>query len=111
MTLDDPLSMNPLRADRETQFTASSCTAPGPLDAGPVLRRRSTCAPVRAKAMGHNSVAYIHPPPKRSRSRFADRHRYSVAIRISSMSNGVFLSADYAAARRKAIPLRSPRSE
>ena len=55
------------------------------------------------KAMGHNSVAYIHHLAEALKLAFADRHRYYGDPKFVDVPLDALLSREYAAARRKLI--------
>jgi len=76
----------------------------GPWSQGPVLPQTlNVLAGYDLKAMGHNSVAYIHHLTEALKLSFADRHRYYGDPKFVDVPLDVLLSRDYAAVRRQLI--------
>ncbi len=87
-----------------TRFHGVELHACGPWSQGPVLPQTlNVLAGYDLKAMGHNSVAYIHHLTEALKLSFADRHRYYGDPQFVDVPLDVLLSDDYAAARRQLI--------
>jgi gamma-glutamyltranspeptidase/glutathione hydrolase len=88
----------------KTEFHGIELHACGPWSQGPVLPQTlNVLAGFDLKAMGHNSVAYIHHITEALKLSFADRHRYYGDPRFVDVPIDVLLSREYAAARRRLI--------
>ncbi|MCC7486925.1 MAG: gamma-glutamyltransferase family protein [Burkholderiales bacterium] len=76
----------------------------GPWSQGPVLPQAlNILAGFDLKAMGHNSVAYVHHVVEALKLAFADRHRYYGDPRFVDVPLEVLLSSGYAASRGKLV--------
>jgi gamma-glutamyltranspeptidase/glutathione hydrolase len=85
-------------------FNGFELHACGPWTQGPVLPQAlNVLAGYDLKAMGHNSVAYVHHLAEALKLAFADRQRYYGDPKFVDVPMDVLLSRDYAAARRKLI--------
>lgn len=88
----------------KTAFHGIELHACGPWSQGPVLPQAlNVLAGYDLKAMGHNSVAYIHHLAEALKLAFADRHRYYGDPQCIDVPIDVLLSRQYAAARRRLI--------
>lgn len=88
----------------KTEFHGIELHACGPWSQGPVLPQTlNVLAGYDLKAMGHNSVAYIHHLTEALKLSFADRQRYYGDPRFVDVPLDVLLSRDYAASRRRLI--------
>src|SRR5262249_18306222 len=88
----------------KTEFRGIELHACGPWSQGPVLPQTlNVLSGFDLKAMGHNSVAYIHHLTEALKLSFADRHRYYGDPQFVDVPLDVLLSRDYAAARRRLI--------
>jgi gamma-glutamyltranspeptidase/glutathione hydrolase len=86
------------------EFRGLELHACGPWSQGPVLPQTlSLLSGFDLKAMGHNSVAYIHHVAEALKLSFADRHRYYGDPKFVEVPLDALLSRDYAAARRRLI--------
>ena len=105
VTLDDLASYEVrIEPTVKTQFNGVEVHACGPWTQGPMLPQAlNVLAGYDLKAMGHNSVAYIHHVTEALKLAFADRHRYYGDPKFIDVPLEVLLSRDYAAARRKSI--------
>ena len=87
-----------------TRFQDVEVHACGPWSQGPVLPQTlNLLSGFDLKAMGHNSVAYIHHLAEALKLAFSDRQRYYGDPQFVKVPLDVLLSFDYAAARRKLI--------
>jgi gamma-glutamyltranspeptidase / glutathione hydrolase len=105
VTLDDLGSYEVrLEPTVTTRFHGIELHACGPWSQGPMLPQTlNVLADVDLKAMGHNSVAYIHHLTEALKLSFADRHRYYGDPRFVDVPLDALLSNEYAAARRQLI--------
>lgn len=105
VTLDDLASFDVrFEPTVKTQFHGVELHACGPWSQGPMLPQvLNLLSGYDLKAMGHNSVAYIHTLTEALKLAFADRHRYYGDPRFVDVPLDALLSRDYAAARRKLI--------
>lgn len=88
----------------KTQYYGVELHACGPWSQGPMLPQvLNMLSGYDLKAMGHNSVAYIHTLTEALKLAFADRHRYYGDPRFVDVPLDTLLSRDYAAVRRKLI--------
>jgi gamma-glutamyltranspeptidase / glutathione hydrolase len=82
-----------------TRFQDVELHACGPWSQGPMLPQTlNLLAGYDLKAMGHNSVAYIHHLTEALKLAFADRHRYYGDPQFVSVPLDVLLSSEYAPA-------------
>ena len=105
VTLDD-LASYEVRFEPtvKAQFHGVEVHACGPWTQGPMLPQAlNVLSGYDLKAMGHNSVAYIHHLTEALKLAFADRHRYYGDPKFVDVPLDVLLSPEYAAARRKLI--------
>jgi len=105
VTLED-LGAYEVRFERPvtTRFHDVELHACGPWSQGPMLPQAlNLLSGFDLKAMGHNSVAYIHHLTEALKLAFADRHRYYGDPQFVPVPLDVLLSSDYAAARRRLI--------
>jgi gamma-glutamyltranspeptidase/glutathione hydrolase len=105
VTLDD-LAAYDVRFEPtvKAQFHGVELHACGAWSQGPMLPQTlNILAGYDLKAMGHNSVAYIHHLAEALKLAFADRHRYYGDPRFVEVPLEVLLSREYAAARRELI--------
>jgi gamma-glutamyltranspeptidase/glutathione hydrolase len=87
-----------------TEFHGIELHACGPWSQGPVLPQTlNLLAGFDLKAMGHNSVGYIHHLTEALKLSFADRDRYYGDPQFVRVPLDVLLSREYAAARRRLI--------
>jgi gamma-glutamyltranspeptidase/glutathione hydrolase len=87
-----------------TEFRGLELHACGPWSQGPVLPQAlNVLAGFDLKAMGHNSVEYIHHLVEALKLAFADRHRYYGDPRFVDVPLEALLSPEYAAARRRLV--------
>jgi gamma-glutamyltranspeptidase/glutathione hydrolase len=87
-----------------TAFHGIELHACGPWSQGPVLPQAlNVLAGYDLKAMGHNSVAYIHHLTEALKLAFADRHRYYGDPRFVDVPIDALLSKEYAAVRRQML--------
>ena len=88
----------------KTEYQGIEVHACGPWSQGPMLPQTlNLLAGFDLKAMGHNSVAYIHHVTEALKLAFADRHRYVGDPRFVDVPVDVLLSREYAAARRRML--------
>lgn len=105
VTLDD-LAAYEVRLEPTvtTRFHDIELHACGPWSQGPVLPQTlNVLAGYDLKAMGHNSVSYIHHLTEALKLSFADRHRYYGDPQFVDVPLDVLMSRDYAIARRQLI--------
>jgi len=82
----------------KTQYHGVELHACGPWSQGPMLPQvLNLLSGYDLKAMGHNSVAYIHTLTEALKLAFADRHRYYGDPRFVDVPLDRLLSKDYAA--------------
>ncbi|MGZ8212329.1 MAG: gamma-glutamyltransferase family protein [Burkholderiales bacterium] len=109
VTLDDLASFD-VRLERtvSTTFHGIEVHACGPWSQGPVLPQTlNVLASCDLKAMGHNSVAYIHHLTEALKLAFAGRHRYYGDPQFVDVPVNVLLSKEYAAARHRLLKAES----
>ncbi len=88
----------------KTEFAGIELHACGPWSQGPMLPQTlNLLSGYDLKAMGHNSVAYIHHLTEALKLSFADRDRYYGDPQFVRVPLDVLLSREYAAARRRLI--------
>jgi len=89
---------------RTTTFHGYEIVKPGFWTQGPVLLEMlNLLESYDLKAMGHNSVEYLHTLVEAAKLAFADRDMYYGDPRFSKVPEATLLSKDYAAERRKLI--------
>jgi gamma-glutamyltranspeptidase / glutathione hydrolase len=87
-----------------TTFHGIELHACGPWSQGPVFPQAlNVLAGYDLKAMGHNSVAYVHHLTEALKLAFADRHRYYGDPRFVDVPMDALLSKEYAAVRRQLL--------
>jgi gamma-glutamyltranspeptidase/glutathione hydrolase len=87
-----------------TRFGDIDLYACGPWCQGPVLPQAlNILAGVDLKAMGHNSIAYVHAVTEALKLAFADRHAYYGDPAFVSVPMPQLLSSAYASVRRSNI--------
>jgi gamma-glutamyltranspeptidase/glutathione hydrolase len=88
----------------KTDYRGIELHACGPWSQGPMLPQTlNLLSGFDLKAMGHNSVAYIHHVTEALKLTFADRHRYIGDPQFVKVPLDVLLSQEYAAARRRLV--------
>src|SRR5262245_46575010 len=105
VTLEDLASYEVrLEPTLKAEFNGVELHACGPWSQGPVLPQAlNLLAGFDLKAMGHNSVAYVHHLTEALKLAFADRHRYYGDPKFVDVPLAALLSREYSAARRKLI--------
>jgi gamma-glutamyltranspeptidase/glutathione hydrolase len=89
---------------RSTQYRGYEVHKPGFWTQGPVLLEAlNILEGFDLKSMGHNSTVYLHTVIEAVKLAFADRDRYYGDPKFSKIPEGMLLSKEYAAERRKLI--------